>query len=137
MKLPKKQVFVKPNEKRVIAKYSQYPDVPYFVIGEFNNKMERIILKDIECVCEYTNYENPYFTSVSECVDDDEFNEELGRDIAAEKVDMKFHVSAAKRCEVYINYLENMINNLKQIQAKHDKKTRAIYEDLQRIGGLD
>ncbi len=71
------------------------------------------------------------------CDDKDEFNEKIGMDVVAAKLDMKDHMRMAKNYDRALRVMNAAMRKLEDMCNKHMKKARAIRRDLEEYYGGD
>lgn len=75
---------------------------------------------------------NPYFKSKAIASEDDVFDAKIGREIAGQKVDYKYHKSMICQYNRYILLLEGMINALEELRNKHISERRKIENNMKK-----
>lgn len=71
------------------------------------------------------------------CDDKDEFNEKIGMDVVAAKLDMKDHLRMAKNYDRALRIMNAAMRKLEDMCNKHWKKAMAIRKDLEEYYGGD
>ena len=66
------------------------------------------------------------------CEDADDFNEKVGMDVAAAKLDMKEHLRVAKKYDRMLRIMNRMMRKIEDLCNKHLKKAKAIQKDMDR-----
>lgn len=127
----KKKYVELPEERTVIAMM----DKKYSVANELENvsKKYAFILNRIDFIFGRKDSGNPYYKSEAVADENDEFDIKIGREIAGQKVDYKYHKSMIKQYNRYILLLENMIDMLEKLRNKHIDKRRKIIDNMKKF----
>lgn len=72
------------------------------------------------------------FIGVARCDDEDEFNEQIGKIIAANKADMKYHNAMSRKYELIIKLLDRVYEEINRLRLFHLQKVENIKESLKR-----
>ena len=127
----KKKYIDIPEKKTVIA----LMDKKYTVTEELEsfNKKIAFILNKLDFMFKQNESSNPYFKSKAVAHESDEFDVKVGREIASQKVDYKYHNSMIKQYNRYIDTLENIITTLELLRNKHISKSRKIKSKMKKF----
>lgn len=79
-----------------------------------------------ECVMKKLN------TAKAVCREDDDFNEKIGMDIAAAKLDMKEHLRFARTYDRMLRIMNGTMRKIEDLCNKHMKKAKVIQKDMDR-----
>lgn len=125
--------YVVPEKKTVIAKAERefYEDTSDEIIGKCSSSVVNSILMTDFPFME-SIFEEKYFTGTAICAEEDTFDENVGKDIAACKVDMKYHKTISHKYKLMIKHLLKMVDELKRLADRHDKKIANIQKDIER-----
>ena len=72
-----------------------------------------------------------YHTAQATCRDGDEFDEKIGMDVVAAKLDKKNHEWMARKYDHALQDMQSAMRKLEDLCNKHLKKARAIEKDLE------
>lgn len=126
----KKKYIELPEKKTVIAMM----DKKHSISEEISSvsKKYAFILNRIDFIFGRNKSNNSYFKSKAIALEDDVFDVKIGREIAGQKVDYKYHKSMISQYNRYILLLENMIDTLENLRNKHIDKRRKIENDMKK-----
>lgn len=126
----KKKYYELPEERTVIAMMEKKCSVA----NELENvsKKYAFILNRIDFIFGRKDSSNPYFKSEAVADENDEFDIQIGREIAGQKADYKYHKSMIKQYNRYILLLENMITALENLRNKHITRKRKIESNMKK-----
>lgn len=97
------------------------------------NKNYAFILNRIDFVFGRKESGNPYYRSTAVSDGDDTFDAKIGREIAGQKTDYKYHKSMVDQYNRHILLLENMIDTLEKLRNKHIEKKRKITDNMKKF----
>ena len=120
----KKKFIELPEKKTVIAMMEEEHSVSEEILSA--NKKYAFILNKLDFIFGRSKLGNPYFKSKAIASEDDMFDAKIGREIAGQKVDYKYHKSMISQYNRYISLLEDMIDMLETLRNKHINKRRKI-----------
>jgi hypothetical protein len=126
----KKKYIEQPENRKVIAMLQERQEV-IDEVSNYNQKMADILYIIDEIVGKQTS-KNPTYKSCAICDDRDEFDVKIGRKIAADKVDLKYHTAMTKKYNRYIGMLEDIIIVLEGLRNVHLQKRLLAEDDLQK-----
>lgn len=135
-----KNYIVSPEQKVVVATMDRKTGCPS-VRGEVKAKCSRETSKVVNStiLSKYgldiniaNTAEELSFKGVAKCLEGDEFNERIGREIASSKVDMKYHTVMAKKYEMLMKLYSKAIEELKVLHGNHIEKMENIKSDMDR-----
>lgn len=134
------EYYVKPEEKIVVARGKK--ETYKTVFNESLYKCSDTTAKVIDMFLDNSNTKAfPFevdivngkdFIGIAKCDDEDEFNEYIGKDIAAAKADLKYHSAISKKYSQIIRTLQRVINELTKLKEYHDRKKENILNDFDR-----
>lgn len=125
--------YVVPEKKIVIAKAERkaYEDTFDEIIGKCSSSVVNSILTT-DFPFRESIFEEKYFTGTAICAEEDTFDESVGKDIAACKVDMKYHKTISHKYKLMSKYLLKMADEINKLADQHDKKVDNIQNDIER-----
>lgn len=127
----KKRFIELPDKNTVIAmmeeKYSITKEV------EKVNKNYAFIVNKIDFIFGRKESSNPYYKSEAVAHNGDEFDVKIGREIAGQKTDYKYHRSMVDQYNRYILLLESMIDTLEKLRNKHISKKMKIKNNMKKF----
>lgn len=119
----------------VIAILDDYEDVCKEVLRRCTNNTAITVLGAIfnfeECDLKELNT-NSVFKGVAKCDGSDKYDERIGKDIAGNKADMKYHNAMAKKYKMIFNVLKEAAEEIDRLYARHTVKAYNIKNDLER-----
>lgn len=130
-KFMKKRFIELPKKNTVIAMMEEKPSIIKEI--ESVNKSYSFVLNKLEFMFGRKESGNPYFKSKAVAHDGDEFDIRIGRQIAEQKVDYKYHKSMVSQYNRYISLLENIITTLESLRNKHIGKKRKIENSMKKF----
>lgn len=126
----KKKFIELPEERTVIAMMEENHTVVKEL--EKTSKKYAFILNRIDFMFGRKDSGNSYFKSEAVADKNDLFDINIGREIAGQKVDYKYHKSMVKQYNRYILLLENIIDTLENLRNKHIDKRRKIENNMKK-----
>lgn len=130
-KFMKKRFIELPEKNTVIAMMEKKPSIIKEI--ESANKGYAFVLNKLEFMFGRKESSNPHFKSEAVAHDGDEFDIKIGRQIAEQKVDYKYHKSMVSQYNRYISLLENIITALENLRNKHISKKRKIENNMKKF----
>lgn len=127
----KKRFIELPERNTIIAMMEKKPSIIEEIKGV--NKSYAFVLNKLEFMFGRKESSNPYFRSEAVAHDGDEFDIKIGREIAEQKVDYKYHKSMVSQYNKYILLLENIITTLENLRNKHISKKRKIENSMKKF----
>lgn len=127
----KKKFIDIPEKNKVIAMMEE----KYSIIDEIkkSNKKFAFVLNRIDFMFNRKDSSNPYFKSEAVAYPPDVFDIEIGREIAGQKVEYKYHRSMVTQYNRYIGLLEDIIDFLERLRNEHISKSRKITDNMKRF----
>ena len=127
----KKKFIAIPEKNKVIAMMEE----KYSIIDEIkkSNKKFAFVLNRIDFMFNRKDSSNPYFKSEAVAYSPDVFDIEIGREIAGQKVEYKYHRSMVTQYNRYIGLLEDIIDFLERLRNEHISKSRKITDNMKRF----
>ena len=127
----KKKFIELPKENTVIAMMENKHSIADEV--KTVNKNYAFILNRIDFVFGRKESSNPYYKSTAVADVNDTFDAKVGREIAGQKTDYKYHKSMVDQYNRHILLLENMIDTLEKLRNRHIDKKRRITDNMKRF----
>lgn len=133
-----KEFISKPENGLVIATMDR--NACECIADEVHVKCSRDVYHIINSMIIY-DYELPYeldicrgepYKAVVRCKEDDVFNENVGKEIAASVCDKKYHQTMAKKYKMILKLLKKAIVEIEKLQFAHEAKVMNIDYDIQR-----
>lgn len=84
---------------------------------------------------EAEHFENGIIYANAYCDEKDEFDENVGVEVAEAKLDLKEYKRMAHQCDRVINILLKLVVKMTESKKKYEKKIEAIEDDLARMYG--
>lgn len=139
-----KNYIVNPEKKIVVAILKANIDnvddmkgIADEVIRECSRTTIYAILELIEKAGDFdmSNLDIPYevlYKGIAKCDEHDEFNEEIGKKIAGNKAEMKYHIAMAKKYKVLVSLIEKAYEELYVLECKHANKAFKINNNIKK-----
>lgn len=127
----KKKFIELPEKNTVIAMMEN----KHYISEEIKtvNKNYAFILNRIDFIFGRRESSNPYYRSEAVACEGDGFDVKIGRDIAGQKTDYKYHKSMIDQYNRYILLLESMIDALEKLRNKHISKKIKIKNNMKKF----
>lgn len=127
-----KKKYIELQEKNtVIAMMDEKPSIIKEI--EDINKNYAFILNKIDFIFRCSKSSNPYFKSKAVAQAGDIFDIRIGKKIAGQKVDYKYHKSMVDQYNRYILVLECIITALENLRNKHIGKKIKIENSIKKF----
>ena len=126
-----KKVICKPEEKKCISLITACDDTMDEVVKRcpgITQALTAVLYENTDAMCGG----QVNFRGISQCHDEDEYDEHRGVDLASTRADMKYHKRMARDYARYIAICEAAIEQYKKLQAQHEEKVDHIERDIER-----
>lgn len=124
-----KEFYISPEGKTIIGTMRRKKGSTYKDFSEIDDVTQSII----RYATDQDGSVNVYSAAV--CKDPDEYNEKIGMDICASKLELKNHIWIANKYKAAHKRLQKAANRASELYYKHLNKALAIKTDLEEYYG--
>lgn len=102
------------------------------------SELTKFIIRNLSYIDSCSPYVIQYektYKGVARCMEEDEFDEEVGKKLAKLNADIKQRMKISSKYSRIILGLENTIDELRQLMEAHEEKIDELLAKKERIGG--